>query len=176
MPGKQKSTYYVDQIDPTQCLAYSNVVVHCGINSIRKNNIRSRDDVKRVYEEFKFRLNLIRKFNKNCRLFVCPLLPTKLADYNRKANVFNSCIWNDLVNDAKLNIIVVCGFNSFCDEEGFLSNSLSSLRQNDVLHLNGKGKGQLAKLIKTTIFQSKGSKQGSSKLFSAVVSEGRAPT
>ena len=176
MPGKQIPTYYVDMIDPAHCLGYSNVVVHCGINSVRKRFVQSSDDVRKVYNEFKVKLNLIRKYNKNIKIIVCPLLPTKLIHYNRNANMFNNLIYNDLIN-SNIDIIVANhGSTTFVDSHGFLSKDLSTVKEGDVLHLNGKGKGQLAKLIKSYVFQRKRGNQVSNKLFSAAVSEGRGPT
>ena len=173
MPGKQHPTYHVNEIDPVQCLGYSNVVVHCGINSIRQNCVNSHKDVKIIYDEFKSKLDLIKKLNRNCKLYVCPTLPTKRVDYNRKANLFNSFIRNDLVN-TNLGVVVVDGFDSFLDHDGFLAKELSRSKQGDTLHLNGKGIGKLAKLIKTTIFEGKhrGSRIVSNRLFSSVVSGG----
>ena len=144
MPGKQIATYYVDQLNPAHCLGYSNVVVHCGINSIRKRHVRSVDDVRTIYEEFKNKLTVIRKYNKRCKLIVCPLLPTKFTEYNRKANMFNNLIASDLINSNISVIVANHGSSTFVDSEGFLCKSLSSVKEGDVLHLNGKGKGQFA--------------------------------
>ena len=174
MPGERVTAFEVEEIDPVQCLGYNNVVVHCGINSIRKDHVRSHDHVEAIFDQFKYKLSLIKKLNKNCKLFVCPLLPTKNLDYNRKANIFNNLLRNDLVN-TNLGVIIVDGFDSFLDKDRILSKDLSSSKTGDTLHLNGKGYGQLARLIKSSIFQDRrrGNRIVSNRLFTSAVSGGQ---
>ena len=91
--------------------------------------------------------------------------------------MFNNLIASDLINSNISVIVANHGSSTFVDSEGFLCKSLSSVKEGDVLHLNGKGKGQFAKLIKSYVFQGKrSSRQVTNKLFSAAVVEGQGAT
>ena len=176
MPGKQVCAYEVEEINPFDVLGYSNVVLHCGINSIRRREIASHKDIKAKFDILKLKVNQIQRVNKNCKIYVCPTLPTKLFDYNRKAAIFNRLIVNDLVR-LNLGVYYVQGFNSFMHKTGYLDQDLSRAKH-DSLHLNGKGLGKLVSLVKSTIFGGKrpGSRRVNSELYSDIVANGGAST
>ena len=50
MPGMRAKGYLVNEIDPSDALGYSNVVLLCGINSIKGRAITSREDIKGIFE------------------------------------------------------------------------------------------------------------------------------
>ena len=123
-----------------------------GTNDL-KNNI-SDDQIKDFYRNYKTKskIALIRKYNKKCRIFVCRVLPTKSHEINRRVNIFNKFLVDDLIQ-CDLNVVLVDGFLKFLDKQ---TNMLSpSLSKDDKLHLNGKGVSVLVGLIKDSIFKSR---------------------
>ena len=154
MPGKQVYKPVLDDIDPTVACAYQNVVVMCGINDVKKPEVDS-EGVKSAYIKLKTRIHQIRDLNKGSNIFVCPLLPTKLAGVNRKAMVFNKLIVTDLLSSG-LGVTLVRGFDDFLDNSGLLDSRLSKQldrhRQPDKLHLNWRGAAMLAGMIKSSVF------------------------
>ena len=80
------------------------------------------------------------------------VLPTKSHEINRRVNIFNKFLVDDLIQ-CDLNVVLVDGFLKFLDKQ---TNMLSpSLSRDDKLHLNGKGVSVLVGLIKDSIFKSR---------------------
>ena len=149
-PGLRFWSPTIETIDPLSCTPYKNVVLMVGTNDL-KNNI-SDDQIKDFYKNYKTKIALIRKFNKKCRIFVCPVLPTKSHEINRRVNIFNKYLLDDLIQ-CDLKVVLVDGFLKFLDKQ---TNLLSTvLSRNDNLHLNGKGVSVLVGLIKDSIFKSR---------------------
>ena len=85
--------------------------------------------------------------NRMAKIFVCPILPTKSRELNKKAILFNRLIFDDLVM-CNFGVSVVHGFDEFVDPtEGLLSRDLSRPHMHDLLHLNSKGTKSLADKI-----------------------------
>ena len=151
-PGLRFWSPTIDTIDPLACTAYKNVVLMVGTNDL-KNNI-SDDQIKDFYKNYKTKIALIRKYNKKCRIFVCRVLPTKSHEINRRINIFNKFLVDDLIQ-CDLNVVLVDGFLKFLDKQtNMLAPSLSR-DADDKLHLNGKGVSVLVGLIKDCIFKSR---------------------
>ena len=153
LPGERFPTYTVDQINPASYAHYQNIVVLCGVNSIKRFNV-TEAEVEQVYYEFKDNLFQIRKFNPKANIFVCPLLPTKSYSINRKVAMFNSLIVKDLL-ESDLGVTWISGANDFVGITGYLSEKLSFV--GDQLHLNYPGATILASMIKRAIYYRKGS-------------------
>ena len=155
LPGKQVYSPVLDEINPYVCAGYRNVVLLCGVNDLRKECVKSEKDVHNIFRKFVQKIEQIQSINPHCRIYVCPILPTKLVNINRRAACFNGLIFNELVS-SNFGVTVVNGFDSFLDNEGLLHQNLSKRlnkhQRPDFLHLNWKGSAQLAKLIKNTIF------------------------
>ena len=168
-PGKQEFAAIVEDIDAKCCASYSNVVLMVGTNNLKKNNV-SVADVKAIYSKYKGKILEIKKLNKRCKIFVVPVLPTKLVTVNRKIIIFNNFILDDLRQSID-SVSIVGGSARFLDRAtGLLSESLSKYH-NDPLHINSAGVGMLVKFIKEAIFQrKKGRKTHSNKDGSPTVS------
>ena len=155
MPGQKFWAPKINDIDPKLCCSYNNVVVLCGINDIRSPSVNHPHDVHSLYNQLKCKVKDIKSLNPKCNLFVCPLLPTKSSELNKKVNCFNERIFNDLT---KLNLGVQCvsGFDRFADHTGVLVSELSRtfdrFNNRDMLHLNETGARVLAGLLKRSIF------------------------
>ena len=147
----------------------------CGINDIRHSHINSQSDVHRIYSSFKAKIQLISHVNPQAKVFVCPLLPTRLMHVNRKVTYFNSLIFNDLLS-ANFNVSIVPGLRDFEDQSGLLADNLCR-RRGDALHINNHGVHILANKIKTSIFDRKKKRVGavtSGRPYSGTVQESRA--
>ena len=63
------------------------------------------------------------KFTK-AHVYVCPVLPTKLAELNRKGMCFNNLILNEIL-PSNFGVTFVNGFQEFLDDHGLLNRELS---------------------------------------------------
>ena len=170
MPGKRVWAATIDEIDPICCALYKNVVVLCGINNIKSRYIQNSDDIKGLYTSLMHKVDEIRLFNKKANIFVCPILPTKSAELNKRALEFNRYILHDLRQSCP-GVSLVLGFDEFLDQDGYLAKDKSFT--GDHLHLNMAGVRQLADLIKSSIASQKGrSGRVMKKPYSSAVSEG----
>ena len=155
MSGKSFFSAKVGDIQPKDTVAYNNVVIHCGINDLKHHSVKSEHDVKCIFNNFKSKLLLVRKFNPTANLFISPILPTKNQDFNKRANIFNQLITSELPQ-SNLNVTCIHGFDRFLDHNGFLSRELSRQYDRfgyvDMLHLNDTGSRLLAGLVKSVIF------------------------
>ena len=158
MPGKCHTAYTVEDLDPYAGAGFNNIVVHCGINSIRDPSVQTEDDVRSVYVKFKTKVRNIIEVNKRSRVFVSVVLPSKLEDNNRKAKSFNKLVHEDLGRSFK-GITIIYGYNKFCDVSGKLAPTLSSEFNKhgapDYLHLNESGLMVFSKNIKNALFYRK---------------------
>ena len=151
MPGLKVWAPTINTIDPNCCTAYSNVVIMCGINDVKLHE----SDVRIVCKSLLMKIKEIKLLNPKCFVYVCPLLPTKIAGLLTKVNCFNESLMNGIASMSS-GVRCVQGFNGFADHHGMLVHQLSKTvdRQNrpDTLHLNELGARVLAGLIKQTIF------------------------
>ena len=163
LPGHREAAFVVDELDASKCLGFNNIVVHCGVNDIRKPDVKSEDDVREIYTRFKSKINQILHVNKRARVYVDLLLPSKMESCNINIKRFNKLIVDDLCKSYSRIRTIDC-YKKFCDSNGFLANNLSREfsrdNQQDYLHLNEGGLKLLSVVIKNTIFYKK--RQGGS--------------
>ena len=157
-PGSYAFTPTVKDIKPARCMSYKNVVVMCGTNDLKHDEV-SEEDVTEIYRHYKGKFEQIRSLNPKCNLFVCPVLPTRCPDKNLKVKLFNDLIFSDLLQ-SNINVNPVEGFGYFHDRNnGLLREDLHDRRsENDDLHINGKGYSILVRNIKNSIFKHKNQK------------------
>jgi hypothetical protein len=171
MPGKHTFAYVVDEIDPLKCAAVNNIVLLCGINDVRQTGVTSDDQIRDIFVSYKTKVAEILMINKRARIFICPLLPTKDADLNRKVLLFNGLIFDDLV-ESFAQVSIIHGINSLCDRNGKLSGDLSEVESDPLnyVHINQIGRRVLCACIKSSLFQRKraGGKQFSSRSYAGV--------
>ena len=158
MPGKRVAAFKIDQMDPLTCTGFNNVVVHCGLNDIRGNDVVSEEQVKEVYVAFKTKISDIINLNKRARIYVSTLLPTKSDETNLKIKIFNSFINDDLSKSFK-DIRIISHYSKFSSVSGILSRNLSKEFTNsgepDLLHLNAAGLRLFSSMIKSALFSRK---------------------
>lgn len=169
-PGRQEFSPKIEDLNPQRYQSYSNVVLMVGTNNLKVNEVSSHQDILNLYKLYKAKILEIQRLNNRCKIFVCPVLPSKLPHLNRKIRIFNSFLFGDLIQST-FGVTVVDGF-----EEFLASTNSWTLKENlsnpgDALHLNGYGLRVLVKLIKTSMFLGKQNRGrvNSSKLFSRAV-------
>ena len=174
-PGVRIWSPTIEKIDPLSCTSFKNVVLMVGTNDLKMENVTD-EQIHSLYKNYKTKVSLIRKYNSRCRIYICPVLPTKSHDMNRRIGLFNRLIFNDLLQSS-LNVIVVEGFLKFLDKSSnLLSADFSRYDRSDMLHLNGKGISVLVGLIKNCIFTTRSrNKINSGKLYASAVRNGPNP-
>ena len=159
-PGLRFWAPTIDSLNPLAYTSYRNVVIMVGTNDLKLDSVQSHDNIKDLYSKYKTKITLIRKYNKNCKIFVCPVLPSKSHKINRKVVEFNQYLFNDLcLSDLKVNLVE--GFLNFLDVRRNLLKD--EFAKGDELHINGRGTSVLVKFIKNAIFQAKQQQKKQSK-------------
>jgi alkylated DNA repair dioxygenase AlkB len=155
MPGRKFWAGRIHEIDPVSCMGYSNVVLLCGINDLKRADVGSDNDVADYFVKFKQKVKQIQLLSPSTRaVFVCPLLPTKDILLNRKVNTFNRLVYENLVPTCK-DVVYVDGFIGFARDHVLsseLSRQFDKNGRQDILHLNHLGARVLAGLIKRSVF------------------------
>ena len=155
MPGRKVTTYHINDINPTLCLGYQNIVIHVGINDIRDRSPGRKDDdpaptdINAHFLRLKHNIELIKLMCPKSSLIISLVLPTKLHILNDRAGIFNRFICNyvynvnptirvithkDFVLNGALNPVYGCYFN-----------------KQDKLHLGKCGIRMLAKAFKDNV-------------------------
>ena len=149
-PGSSVWAPTIDTIDPKVTAGYSNIVLLCGINDIRHSSVKTQSDVYKIYLELKHKIELIQNINGRAKILICPLLPTRIYNVNKKVNYFNSLLRNNLIVN-NYSISIVSGFVDFVDQQDLLAEKYCR-NVGDYLHLNTYGVRILANKIKEQIF------------------------
>ena len=155
MPGQKYWAPCIRDIKPESCISFSNVVILCGINDVKKSEVNSQEDIRNLGNSLINKIKQIKQLNPKCYVSVCPLLPTKSRELNQKVNFFN-CVLASKVASMGPGVQCVEGFHGFAEHDGTLVGSLSKTLDRhgglDILHLNPYGARVLAGLIKRCIF------------------------
>ena len=155
MPGRKFWAPRISNINPQICSAYHNAVILCGINDIKQPNVTSEHEIKKLCDSLILKVKQIKQLNPKCFVYVCPLLPTKDADLNRRVNCFNNVLFRGLASMSS-DVQCVQGFHGFAEHDGMLASQLSKTfdqsNRRDILHLNDCGARVLAGFIKNAIF------------------------
>ncbi len=147
MPGKCVTAFTVDQLDPLKCIGHNNIVIHCGLNNIRGEDVTTEEEIRKVYVDLKTKISDIVCVNKRARIYVSTLLPTKSSGINKKVKVFNRLITDDLSKSFK-DIRIINHYSRLSNVGRIPTPGLSR----DTLHLNEAGLRVLSIAIKYSIF------------------------
>ena len=154
-PGMKSFSPRIESVDPIACASYHNVVVMVGTNDLRLMSntdlANEKGQIRELYKCYKGKISQIRKYNSKCRIYICPVLPTKSCIINKRVDLFNSFLFRDLVQ-SNLGVTLVEGFGQFWDRRTHVLRD--SLSKHDELHLNDvSGIRLLVSLIKQAIFR-----------------------
>ena len=162
-PGKRDWAATVSDIDPSKSMSYKNVVSMVGTNDLKLPNC----DVVKTYQKYKGKLEKMRELNPRCNIFVCPVLPSRSHNINRKIFQFNRLLFDDLVKSVNVNL--VRGLGEFLDHGNLLRTKFHDQRTNeDVLHINDHGYRILVRCIKHAIFSSKSQTSNTGRTYATV--------
>jgi alkylated DNA repair dioxygenase AlkB len=166
IPGKREKTLFINDINPLACCGYKNIIVHCGINSIKHYRVNNREKIEEHFDTLKSKLEQIMILCPNSNLIVAPILPTKTIAWNARGLHFNKCLFDfEYLCKGKFSTL---NYSVFADPHtGFLRSDLGSYWfPDDPLHLGASGIRSLIGLIREKVLSSKIS---SHKKFSAVL-------
>ena len=154
LPGKRVQALTIEDIDPTSCIGYKNIVIHVGINNLKCTKIPGLySDTKNinVYDKFillKDKIEYIRSLCPQSKLVISPILPTKIGWLNERTLEFNRYLFEYL---CILNIRSL-DFDMFLDKYwDKLDDSYGCYNSRDKIHLGRSGIRELAMLIKNSI-------------------------
>ena len=154
LPGKRIFAPVIDSIDPYVTLGYKNCVILCGVNDLKNEEVKNQHDIEIIYNRLALKIAQIQSVNPCVHVFVCPAIPSKLVNLNRKLIYFNSLIRRRLL-PSNFGVSYVDGFDEFCDRDGLLDRSLSrdlnKHQKPDFLHLNWRGLAKLGQFIRNTV-------------------------
>ena len=140
-PGKQEECFTIEQIDPSLCLGYKNIFVHCGINNIKHSNSNARYWANELIKK----LQTICELCPQAKITVSPILPTRFAWLNSRAVEFNKFLFNYCNNNPRIGTL---DLNLFLDEGGLLNKHFSRFKSpEDGIHLGSNGIFRLSRII-----------------------------
>lgn len=147
-PGKRVKAAKVRNIDPNACIGHSDIFLMCGTNDLRCEYIKSESDIHCLVDQLKEKLYEIKQLCPKSKIFVVPVLPSRISQMNQNIECYNM-----LVNDMLLSRfpdIWYEGIYGFLDNQNKLSLRLTRL--NDDIHLGAGGLSKLVKYIKTCVY------------------------
>ena len=172
LPGKRQATMLIEQINPADCISYNNVVVQCGINNLtsRSATITGLSDVRKVFHDFKHKIEGIHAVNPKINVFIVPLLPTASVTYNKYVKAFNSLIQSEII-DHNYRCMAV-DVREYGYSDGILRSECKKADW-DNIHINIKTVRKVALSIRDAIYlkynSGRKSRISSSKLYSEAV-------
>ena len=152
-PGKRIKTPMVKDIDPSVCTGYSNIFLMCGTNDLRCKYISNENDIHNIVCLLKEKIIEIKQLCPDAKLFVLPVMPSRIPKMNYNITTYNSLVSEMLSFDFP--DVWFPGIYSFVDNRGLLLKKLVRLNDDnkyDDIHLGPKGIAKLVTYIKTSIF------------------------
>ena len=146
-PGRSEYCPTIENIDPITCNvgSYKNIMIQVGINNLK--SVHSPADINSVADQLMLKCHKISRMNSTVKLFICPVLPTRDRNLNRKAMYMNSRIEKCVENSF---IFTMFDCNSLIDQNGLLRSYLCS-KPGDPIHLGNAGTAEMVKIIKSYI-------------------------
>ena len=147
-PGKRVKAGYINQIDPKDCIGYTNIAIVCGTNNLRTDNIVHPSEVRNLVDKLADKLNKIKKLCPKSHIVVMPVLPSRLPKMNKNIVMFNSLVADML--ETCYSDISHPGLYHMLDANHLLADNLT--RNNDAIHLNGRGIACLVSMLKQSVY------------------------
>lgn len=148
-PGKRIKAGNIKSIDPKRCVGYANIVIACGTNDLRPENMHHNRQVNHLVEALRQKLLQIGKIAPNSKITVLPVLPTRSHKMNQNVVMYNNCV-SEMISHC-FNDIWFPGIYHFLDRDGMLSAKFT--RTNDLYHLNERGIAQLVSVVKQCVYR-----------------------
>ncbi len=173
-PGKRVESIHIEDINPPDCASYSNVVLMVGTNNLKGRSLEP-EAIKDLVNVYRDKIQEIRVFNKHCKIFIVPVIPSCSENTNKNIGYFNDLVVNGLVQHFK-KLFIVWGTSQFADvSSGRLAPRFCKSPDPSGLHLNRLGTSHLVRIIKNRIFESRriGNRVHSSRSYANVTVTGR---
>ena len=148
-PGMRRKAGKINQIEPSSCIGYTNIVICCGTNDLRDENCRYYNAAFDLYGLLVEKIKQIHALCPGAKIFVMPVLPTRLITMNKRIMQFNRLIFQGELLHSK-----ICAWmppvTIFLDKNGLLNSRFT--RDNDTIHLGSRGLSVFIRIIKNSIF------------------------
>ena len=149
-PGRTEYTPKVEHINPVSynIKSYRNIMVQVGVNDLKTS--RTPSDIVNITNNLIGKCHNIQSINPDAKIYICPVLPTRDIDLNRKIMYMNRFIQihaNNLFNVSVLNC------EDFVDDYGLLRRNLC-IGRDDPIHINNVGVSKIVAFIKGHIHSS----------------------
>ena len=106
---KRIPTYRIEDINPEDCVGYSRIWIHVGINDLKTRNCRGPADIHTYHSLLLHKLHQIRLVCPNSKLIVSPILPTGVPALNERARLFTNLLYRGPQWFELLDFRVFCG-------------------------------------------------------------------
>ena len=97
-------------------------------NYLRSDLIKTPHNVRELYNSLDSKVSQIQSINPKAHVYVCHVLPMKLAESNRTGMCFNNLILNELL-PSNFGVAFVDGFQEFLDDHGLLNKTNILIKQ-----------------------------------------------
>ena len=155
LPGKRLEAFCIEDIpNPVDIGPYRNIVLHAGVNNIKRRDRRSNIS---LANELDYKCKEILELYPRSRIYLSLLLPTKLESLNYRAKELNNMLIE--ISHSNRNVFIIEHPRSLlCNSSGFLKPGMGRFDKgknvpldSDSLHLGIRGIRILAKTIKEAI-------------------------
>lgn len=158
-PGQRIKAAKVEHIDPVKCIGYQNIIITCGTNNLRCEYIKNESDIRNVASELCNKLTQLKQICPKAKIFVMPVLPSRIHAMNKNIRFFNMLV--DEMLAKQFHDIWFKGLYEFLDRQNLLDINLT--RNGDSIHLGPKGIARYVSILKRCIFHREKIEQYSSK-------------
>ena len=136
-------------IDPCRCIGYSNVVIVCGTNDLRVDNLRGENEIHQLVDILNLKIQQIRKLCPSTKIFVAAVLPSRLPQMNKNIMTFNRLVGEMLSANFNQSVWHL-GVGHFLDSRGLLATNLT--RVGDDIHLGVYGIAKFVRCVKHWVY------------------------
>ena len=148
-PGERVKAGRVGLIDPCRCIGYSNVVIVCGTNDLRVDNLRGENEIHQLVDILNLKIQQIRKLCPSTKIFVAAVLPSRLPQMNKNIMTFNRLVEEMLSANFNQSVWHL-GVGHFLDSRGLLATNLT--RVGDDIHLGVYGIAKFVRCVKHWVY------------------------
>ena len=148
-PGERVKANKVSVIDPKLCIGYSNVILVCGTNDLRVENVQSPGDIHQLVDILHLKIQQIQKLCPKAKIFVTAVLPSRLPKMNNNIMTFNSLV-DEMLYSSFNQTVWHLGVGHFLDSKGLLAMKLT--RKGDEIHLGELGICKFVRCLKQWVY------------------------
>ena len=148
-PGKRSKANTIRAINPIDCIGYSNVILVCGTNDLRVENLKEAGALHQLVDVLALKIKQIKELCPRTKLFVPAVLPSRLHGMNKNIVAFNRLVGDMLHRNFDQSVWHI-GVGHFLDNRGLLAMALT--RNGDEIHLGKIGIAKFVRCVKHWVF------------------------